>query len=99
MSILVAITVLLIAIGGLITTFSQGAKGLRNVFIQGKFVELGTIKGKTKAEITARVGEPTHVSYQTDGKALLQWITANYHIALIFDGDICGGITHESTSR
>lgn len=63
--------------------------------LQQKFVGLGQLPGKTKSEILAVVGPPNSVSAVGDGKSLLQWITPGYHIALVFDGEVCLGINHE----
>lgn len=99
MGVAVAILLGLMAVGGLIHTFERGARGIRDATIPGSFAALGMVKGRTKSEILEAVGTPTHVSVQGENQELWQWITSNYHIALIFDGDICGGITHETTSR
>lgn len=63
--------------------------------LQQKFVSLGTIKGKTRIEIEAVVGAPNSISAAAGGMVLCQWMAVGYHIALLFDGDICQGITHE----
>lgn len=63
--------------------------------LNAKFVALGILKGRTKAEIVAAVGPPSSISQTVDGQ-LLQWIETGYHIALRFDRDeICLGVTHE----
>ena len=68
--------------------------------LQKKFVELGTLKGRTKAEIIAAVGNPQSVSARAGGGTLLQWLATGYHIALIFDADgICQGVSHEFAAR
>jgi hypothetical protein len=99
MGIVVGILLLLMAVGGLIHAFERGAQTIRDATVPNSFASLGIVKGKSKSEIRDAVGAPTHVSVQGENEELWQWITANYHIALIFNGDICGGITHESTSR
>jgi len=63
--------------------------------LESKFAKLGVLAGRTKAEIINAVGAPTSTSAMTDGKTLLQWMVTGYHIALLFDGDICEGVTHE----
>jgi hypothetical protein len=60
-----------------------------------KFVKLGQLKGKSKAEIVAAVGLPNSVSAVANEKTVCQWLATGYHIALLFDGDICEGVTHE----
>lgn len=62
-----------------------------------KFVALGTLSGKTKAEIIAAVGQPNAVSAAGEGKTVLQWLRTGYHIALVFNAqDVCEGISHNS---
>ena len=62
-----------------------------------KFVALGELKGKTKAEIIAAVGNPSAISAAAEGKTLIQWRATGYHIALLFDtDDVCLGITHNA---
>ena len=41
------------------------------------------------------VGPPNSVSAAGNGKTLYQWLAAGYHIALLFDGETCEGVTHE----
>jgi len=60
-----------------------------------RFVRLGQLKGMAKAEIIAAVGPPNSVSAVAGGKTLCQWMATGYHIALLFDGEICEGVTHE----
>ncbi|QXE92446.1 hypothetical protein KP001_07960 [Geomonas subterranea] len=68
------------------------------------FAKMGPVAGKTKAEIFAKAGPPNSVSAAPDGKTVYQWFEIShlgndaYHIALIFNGDICEGITHEFRS-
>ena len=63
--------------------------------LQSKFVGMGTLTGKSKNEIIAVVGSPNSISALPDGKAVLQWMATGYQIALIFNGDICEGVSHE----
>ena len=63
--------------------------------LQRKFVSLGNIKGKSKNQIISVVGPPKSFSAAPNGKTLCQWMATGYHVALIFNGDICEGITHE----
>jgi hypothetical protein len=68
--------------------------------LRRKFQILGTLKGRTKAEIVGAVGLPTSMSALADGQTLLQWQTLGYHIALGFDAhDVCYGVTHEFSGR
>lgn len=100
MNTLWGILILLITISGLITHVSTSSNEMRGHFLPGKFRKLGTLTGRTKSDIVAYVGEPTHINYHMpEGKILYQWIVPHYHIALLFNGEICEGITHESTSK
>lgn len=63
--------------------------------LQRKFVGMGTLAGKSKDEIIAVVGAPNSISALPDGKAILQWMATGYHIALIFNGEVCEGVSHE----
>ncbi len=61
-----------------------------------KFVELGTLTGKTYEEIVDACGNPNAISSLPYGKRLCQWQATGYHIALIFDkDDICEGVSSE----
>jgi hypothetical protein len=62
--------------------------------LRRKFEALGELNGKTKLEIIAAVGPPIAISGATDGKTLCQWMKTGFHIALIFDEEICEGISH-----
>ena len=61
-----------------------GGKELRR-----KFEALGELTGKTKQEIVAAVGSPSAISGTADGKTLCQWMKTGFHIALIFNGEVC----------
>ncbi len=71
--------------------YSAAAK----VSLQKKFVGLGNMAGLTKAEIIAVVGQPNSVTTIGPDMTLLQWQRDGYHIALIFQGEVCSGISHE----
>jgi len=60
-----------------------------------KFVDLGNLQGKTKDEIISAVGQPSSISVAGPDQTLLQWQATGCHMALLFTGDICDGITHE----
>lgn len=64
--------------------------------LNNKFIELGTLTGKTYSEIVSVVGEPT--SKDRIGESVLcQWILPAYHIGLLFDSDmICLGVNNET---
>src|SRR5450759_2873296 len=63
--------------------FEMGLLSLYGKGLQGKFVKLGTLKGRTQSEIVASVGKPNSISAAAGGKRLVQWITPGYHIALL----------------
>ena len=65
--------------------------------LKQRFGSLGQLPGKTKEEIIAVVGPPNSISAAPGGKTLLQWMAPGYHVALLFEGDACLGITHEFT--
>lgn len=67
--------------------------------LQKKFISLGNMSGKTLDEITQVVGPPNSVSTITEGKVLYQWVTTNYHIALLFNEGLCEKITSEYIKR
>ena len=67
--------------------------------LQRKFQKLGRLKGTHKDIILAAVGNPNAVSSMADGRTLCQWQATGYHIALIFNGPICEGVTHEYAAR
>lgn len=65
--------------------------------LQRKFINLGTLQGKTYNEIVAVVGSPNSVSSSADGGKICQWLQTGYHISLLFDNnDICLGVNHET---
>jgi hypothetical protein len=61
-----------------------------------KFMELGTLQGKRKDEIIAKVGPPCSFAAVGGGKTLLQWEAAGFNIGLLFNGESCEGVTHQS---
>lgn len=64
--------------------------------LQKKFIELGTLSGRTRSDIEACVGPPNAQSAIGEGKIILQWMATGYHIALIFGSDgICECVSHE----
>jgi hypothetical protein len=67
--------------------------------LQQKFVGLGSLTGKTKAEIIRVVGPPSSFSSLSGGKTILQWMATGYHISLIFNGELCEGVSHEFAAR
>lgn len=63
--------------------------------LQGKAGALGDVRTRTRAEIIGGLGQPSAISAVPGGKQLLQWQATGYHLALLFDGETCLGISHE----
>lgn len=65
--------------------------------LQQKFINLGTLKGKTYKQIENTCGVPSSVSYGNNGVKICQWMATGYHIVLLFDeNDICLGVSSET---
>ena len=89
---------LLPTVGGiLLYAITSAAVRLPGATMAQKFKSLGTLSGKTRSEIEAVVGPPNAVSAVGNGKTLCQWMATGYHVALVFDGNTCEGISHESS--
>ena len=83
-------------VGGLILyAIISAAVRTPGAMLRNKFQRLATLRGKSFQTIVAITGPPTSRSGAQNGKNLYQWMATGYHIALIFDGDICEGVTHE----
>jgi hypothetical protein len=68
--------------------------------LRRRFVALGTLKGRTRTEITKRAGPASQETPLPDGRTLLQWRASGYHIALVFaKNGRCDGVTHENGRR
>lgn len=63
--------------------------------LQRKFMSLGDMRGMTRARIEAVAGTPNSFGALGGNQILLQWMATGYHIALVFEDDICQGITSE----
>lgn len=62
-----------------------------------KFVSLGTLTGKTYAQIANVVGEAHSRHNIGNGTILCQWIQPAYHISLLFDTNmVCLGVESET---
>ncbi len=65
--------------------------------LQQKFINLGTLKGKTLSQIQSSCGNPSSVSTTANGTKVYQWMATGYHIVLLFDeNDICLGVSSET---
>lgn len=95
----------LMIIGGMVTgvlfivmfilLFISSFSGAR---LQKKFVKLGNLKGLHYDYIVNEVGKPNAITNIKNNQIVAQWITDNYHIALIFDkNDICLGISSQTS--
>jgi hypothetical protein len=89
------VIIVVIAVGIAVTQTQQEDVTAPGRALAKKFGALGNLQGRTKQEIVASVGRPTSFSALTGNQTLLQWQATGFHIALIFDGEICGGVTHE----
>jgi hypothetical protein len=87
--------IFLVLVSVVISVVSAVAKGVSSASLQNKFVGLGTLAGRSKQEIITIVGQPNSVSALPEGKSILQWMATGYHIALVFNGEICEGVSHE----
>jgi hypothetical protein len=64
--------------------------------LRRKFQNLGDLRGKTLAEITAAVGDPISFVLLPDNKASYSWDAGHrYHVVLRFQDDICQGVVGE----
>lgn len=85
----------IVAGGLLLFALISVAVRARGYALARKFAKAGPLAGKTKTEIIALVGPPNAVSVMPQGKTLNQWLRPGYHIALLFEGEICESVTHE----
>ena len=64
--------------------------------LRRKFQNLGDLRGKTLAEITAAVGKPYKIVSWRDNEATFSWDAGHrYHVVLRFQDDICQGVVGE----
>ena len=64
--------------------------------LRRKFQNMGDLRGKTLAEITAAVGDPIRFVPLPDNKASYSWDAGHrYHLVLRFQDDICQGVVGE----
>ena len=92
--VLVLVVVAIVGIKSLFYDPSRAYKRVDGVWLPKRFADLAPLKGRTKAEILSAVGQPTSTTIQGEGQLLLQWITQEHDIALLFHGDTCEGVTH-----
>ena len=83
-------------LGGLgLNALISGAVRIPGHLLQGKFASMGNLSGKSMREIIAVAGAPSSISPLPNGKHLLQWMATGYHIAIIFNGELFEGVSHE----
>ncbi len=63
--------------------------------LRSKFQSLGELPGLTRQQIINAVGAPNSISAIGEDRTLLQWQRTGYHVALVFRGNVCEGISHE----
>ena len=64
--------------------------------LHARFRSLGDMRGMTRAQIVAVVGNPSSISAAASGNQLLQWITTGCRVALLFGpDDKFIAVTHE----
>lgn len=63
-----------------------------------RFDSLGDLRGMNVHDIIRVVGNPQAESQMANGTRLIQWQVTGCHVALLFAGDECLGITHQSRS-
>jgi hypothetical protein len=66
--------------------------------LASRFAQLGDLKGKNVLDIIAAVGNPQAETQLANGTRLVQWQATGFRIALLFAGDECLDITHQSRS-
>ena len=90
--------ILLIFVGVIIMTVIVSAVTLGPGFnLRKKFVNLGTLKGKTLNEIEKACGVAISVSYGKEGVKVRTWHRVPYTIVLLFDeNEICLGVSSET---
>lgn len=69
--------------------------------LQTKFLQLGTLTNYTYSQIVEKCGNPSSVSSTVDKDGnkitLRQWMSAGYHIVLLFDeNEKCLGVSSET---
>ena len=81
--------------GSVLFAMAQSSANAPGRALAKRFAKLGTLTGKSRGEITRVVGNPGAISAVAEDRQLLQWQAAGYHVALLFEGDLCVGVTHE----
>lgn len=63
------------------------ARSIPKAQLNNAFVKLGDMRGKSKEDIIAAVGQPKGISNHDDGSKTLAWHAGGYHMVLLFDKD------------
>ena len=91
----------IIIVGGLVIYWVlQKVVLLPGRSLRSKFRAAGVLKGRTKAEIVSKVGQPQYSTKYDGGTSLLMWQATGYHASLRFDiNDVCLGVDDEYVDR
>ena len=91
----------IIIVGGLVIYWVlQKVVLLPGRSLRSKFRAAGVLKGRTKAEIVSKVGQPQYSTKYDGGTSLLMWQETGYHASLRFDiNDVCLGVDDEYVDR
>jgi hypothetical protein len=76
-------------IGGIVYAIVAAGNALPARRLRRGFGRIGDPCGRTMAEIIAVVGQPHSSSDEGEGRRLCQWIVPDYHVALMFQGELC----------
>lgn len=61
-----------------------------------KFASLGDLRGRSLDEIVRSVGPfQSRSQGQGEGHEIIQWLQSGYHISLLFQDEVCEGVSHE----
>ncbi len=77
----------LVLFGALILVFSRPGKRIR-------FARLQPVEGKSKSQIVRILGEPNGYTDLGSERYLLEWVSLDSHIVLVFRGENCERIEH-----
>ena len=67
---------------------------LKSLRLRKRFQHLGTLPGRSIAEVLQLVGQPSNRSRLPSGREILEWRRVGFHIALSFSHGVCDGVEH-----
>ena len=67
---------------------------LKSLRLRKRFQRLGTLPGRSIAEVLQYVGKPSNHSRLPSGREILEWRRVGFHIALSFSHGVCDGVEH-----